>query len=165
VKSTLAKLCGGRDCILNCSVDRNEVSNNIMHSVGNDRSPKASGNLGWQVRSTLYSPVWRVTVVRRVGTWKYLPRYINFDFYLSFRLRKLFFYNSHLPKPLQLHDIISSGLWSEVKKLTLYRCYTYTNLDRRDKEISKFADNIVFFNLWTIHYPRNLILHLRYKLT
>jgi hypothetical protein len=51
------------------------------------------------------------------------------------------------PKPLQLHDIISSGLWSEVKKLTLYRCYTYTNLDRRDKEISKFADNIVFFNL------------------
>ena len=33
-------------------------------SVGNDRSPKASGNFGWRVRSTLYSPVWRVTVVR-----------------------------------------------------------------------------------------------------
>ena len=40
-------------------------------SLGNDRSPThllASGNFGWQVRSTLYSPVWRVTVVRRVGT-------------------------------------------------------------------------------------------------
>ena len=31
-------------------------------------SPKASGNFGWRVRSTLYSLVWRVTVVRRVGT-------------------------------------------------------------------------------------------------
>ena len=37
-------------------------------------SPKASGNFGWRVRSTLYSLVWRVTVVRRVGTWKRLPR-------------------------------------------------------------------------------------------
>ena len=36
--------------------------------VGNDRSPSASGNFEWRVRSTLYSPVWRVTVVRRVGT-------------------------------------------------------------------------------------------------
>ena len=31
-------------------------------------SPKASGNFGWRVTSTLYSSVWRVTVVRRVGT-------------------------------------------------------------------------------------------------
>jgi hypothetical protein len=31
-------------------------------------SPKASGNFGWRVRSTLYSLVWRV------GTWKRLPR-------------------------------------------------------------------------------------------
>ena len=37
-------------------------------------SPKASGNFGWWVQSTLYSPVWRVTVVRRVGTWKRSPR-------------------------------------------------------------------------------------------
>jgi hypothetical protein len=28
-------------------------------------SPKASGNFGWRVRSTLYSSVWRVTVVKR----------------------------------------------------------------------------------------------------
>ena len=38
------------------------------HSVGNDRSPNASGNFGWRVRSALYLPVWRVTVVRGVGT-------------------------------------------------------------------------------------------------
>ena len=37
-------------------------------------SPKASGNFGWRVTSTLYSPVWRVTVVRRIGTWKRSPR-------------------------------------------------------------------------------------------
>ena len=37
-------------------------------------SPKASGNFGWRVTSTLYSPVWRVTVVRRVGTLKRSPR-------------------------------------------------------------------------------------------
>ena len=37
-------------------------------SVGNHRSPKASVNFGWRVTSTLYSPVWRITVVRRVGT-------------------------------------------------------------------------------------------------
>ena len=38
------------------------------------RPPKASGNFGWRARSTLYSPVWRVKVVRWVGTWKRLPR-------------------------------------------------------------------------------------------
>ena len=37
-------------------------------------SPNASGNFRWRARSTYYSPVWRVTVVRRVGTWKRLPR-------------------------------------------------------------------------------------------
>ena len=30
--------------------------------------PKASGYFGWRVRSTFYSLIWRVTVVRRVGT-------------------------------------------------------------------------------------------------
>ena len=36
-------------------------------------SPKASGHFGWRVTSTLYSLVWRITVVRRVGTWKRSP--------------------------------------------------------------------------------------------
>ena len=37
-------------------------------------SPNASGNFGWRVRSTLYTSVWWVKVVRRVGTWKRSPR-------------------------------------------------------------------------------------------
>ena len=40
----------------------------ILGGVGNDHSPKVIGNFGWRVRSTLFSPVWRV------GTWKRLPR-------------------------------------------------------------------------------------------
>jgi hypothetical protein len=33
----------------------------------------ASGHFGWRVTCTLYSPVWRITVVRQVGTWKRSP--------------------------------------------------------------------------------------------
>jgi hypothetical protein len=39
-----------------------------LYRVGKDRSPNASGNFGWRVRCTLYSLVWRVTVLRQVGT-------------------------------------------------------------------------------------------------
>jgi len=44
------------------------------YSVGNDRSPNASGNCGWRVRSTLYSPVRRVTVVRRLNETRFGPK-------------------------------------------------------------------------------------------
>ena len=46
-------------------------NNNIPSQCGKRplaNSQKASGNFGWRVRSTLYSLVWQVTVVRRVGT-------------------------------------------------------------------------------------------------
>jgi hypothetical protein len=86
----------GRDCILNFSADRNEVlwrnvflsSTMINKMLGAHimepqvqcgkrplaNSPNSSVNFWWRVRSTLYSPVWQVTVVRRVGTWKRSPR-------------------------------------------------------------------------------------------
>ena len=44
------------------------------YSVGNDRSPNTSGNCRWRVRSTLYSPVWRVTVVRRLNETRFGPK-------------------------------------------------------------------------------------------
>ena len=53
-------------------INKGEITCN--GSVGNDRSPMTSGNVGWRVRSTLYSLDWRVTVVRQVGTCKCLSR-------------------------------------------------------------------------------------------
>ena len=61
------------NCLQIDDKDYNNGSNHIITVLQCGKrplanSPKASGNFGWRVQSTLYSPVWRVTVVRRVGT-------------------------------------------------------------------------------------------------